>query len=83
MVGKNYKKYLTTSTQLIYTNKSMKKPREYKVKMTQSKDGQMEVEYAMERVQLNQHKARWLPTDKRKFTSALRETAKTGQVTCK
>ena len=61
----------------------MKKSKEYKVKMTKSPDGQLEVEYALERIQLNQHKARWLPTDKRKFTSALRQTAQAGQVICK
>lgn len=57
----------------------MKKNREYKVKMTVANDGTTEVEYVMERVQLNQHKARWLPANKRDFTRAL----KTGNVTCK
>ena len=56
-----------------------KKSKEYKVSMTQASDGTTTVKYVMERVQLNQHKARWLPANKREFTRSL----KNGDVTCK
>jgi hypothetical protein len=57
----------------------MKRNKEYKVKMVGRSDGTTEVEYVMERVQLNQHKARWLPANKRDFTKALNKSG----VTCK
>jgi len=57
----------------------MKKNKEYKVKMVGRSDGTTEVEYVMERVQMNQHKARWLPSNKRDFTRSLNKSG----VTCK
>ena len=57
----------------------MKRNKEYKVKMVGRSDGTTEVEYVMERVQMNQHKARWLPANKRDFTRALNKSG----VTCK
>ncbi len=53
--------------------------KEYKVSMVQAPDGTTEVKYVMERVKLNQHKARWLPASKRDFTRSLKK----GGLTCK
>jgi hypothetical protein len=49
----------------------MKKPKQYKAKMTVQPDGEVVLDYVIERVQLNQHKARWLRADKRRFTRDL------------
>ena len=57
----------------------MKKPKEYKMRMTVQPNGEVVLNYVIERVQLNQHKARWLPSDKRKFTKNLNNKT----VTCK
>jgi hypothetical protein len=57
----------------------MKKPKEYKMRMTVQPNGEVVLNYVIERVQLNQHKARWLPSDKRKFTKSLNNKT----VTCK
>jgi hypothetical protein len=57
----------------------MKRPKEYKAKLTVQPSGEVTVDYVIERVQINQHKARWLPSNKRQFTKNLNNK----NVTCK
>jgi hypothetical protein len=51
--------------------------------MTVGSNGDVVVDYALEKVTINQHKKRWLPANKRQFTKELSGKAKEGRVSCK
>ena len=50
-------------------SKDMRRPKTYKVQVTEQDDGSMSVDYALVLDKVNQHTRRWRPVDKRKFAS--------------
>ena len=48
---------------------NMKRPKTYKVQVTEQNDGSMTVDHALVLDKVNQHTRRWRPVDKRKFAS--------------
>lgn len=61
----------------------MKREKTYMAKVTESPNGSMTIDYALNLVKINQHKKFWNKVDKRDFARALKSRAVKGQLVTK
>lgn len=50
----------------------MKRPKEYEIRVIERPNGDIEVRWVLEQMKINQHKRRWVASDKRRFGKKLK-----------